>query len=139
MTTDTLVALRALIVDDQRTMRSIVRKLLSQLGIVDVMEAAGGAEAFSIIETSEDGPPDFVICDLHMEDGDGMSFCNKVRRHKNEDIAHIPVLILTGDSDHLLHEVALQIGAVNVLTKPISAPDLGREISQAVGFANGYC
>ena len=37
---------------------------------------------------------------------------------------------------YFLHEVALQIGAAKVLTKPISAPDLGREISQAVGFAN---
>ena len=74
-------------------------------------------------------PPDFVICDLHMENGDGMTFCNKIRRHKNADIAQIPILILTGDSDTLLHEVALQIGAVNVLTKPISAPDLGRKIT----------
>ena len=65
-----------------------------------------------------------------------MAFCNKLRRHKNSDLAQIPVLILTGDSDGLLHEVALQIGAAKVLTKPISAPDLGREISQAVGFAN---
>jgi len=135
MSTDTLIALRALIIDDQRTMRSIVRKLLSQLGIIDVMEAAGGTEALALLEIAGEEPPDFVICDLHMEDGDGMTFCNKIRRHKNADIAQIPILILTGDSDTLLHEVALQIGAVNVLTKPISAPDLGRKITQAVGFA----
>jgi two-component system chemotaxis response regulator CheY len=131
-----LVALRALIVDDQRTMRSIVRTLLSQVGITDVMEAGGGAEAMALIENPGELTPDFVICDLHMEDGDGMTFCHKLRRHKNSDLAHIPVLILTGDSDRLLHEVALRIGAANVLTKPISAPDLAQEISRAVGFAN---
>ncbi len=135
MSTDTLMALRALIIDDQRTMRSIVRRLLSQVGIIDVTEAAGGAEAFDLLEAAGEQPPDFVICDLHMEDGDGMAFCNKIRRHKNGNIAQIPVLILTGDSDSFLHEVALQIGAVNVLTKPISGPDLEREIYHAVGFA----
>ena len=136
MSNDMLVSLRALIVDDQRTMRSIVRTLLSQIGITDVVEAADGTEAIEIIEMPGETVPDFVICDLHMKDGDGMSFCNKLRRHKNNDLAQIPVLILTGDSDGLLHEVALQIGAARVLTKPISAPDLGREISRVVGFAN---
>ena len=135
MSTDTLVALRALIVDDQRTMRSIVRTLLSQVGITDVIEAADGTEAIELLEMPGEQLPDFVICDLHMKDGDGMAFCNKIRRHKNGDLAQIPVLILTGDSDGLLHEVAMQIGAANVLTKPISARDLGREISRAVGFA----
>jgi CheY-like chemotaxis protein len=45
MSNDMLVSLRALIVDDQRTMRSIVRTLLSQIGITDVVEAADGTEA----------------------------------------------------------------------------------------------
>ena len=77
-----------------------------------------------------------MICDLHMKDGDGMAFCNKLRRHKNADMSQIPILILTGDSDGLLREVAMQIGASSVLTKPISAPDLEQEISRAVGFSS---
>ena len=135
MSIDLFVSLRAMIVDDQRTMRSIVRKLLSQVGVTDVIEAADGKEAYERLETPGEILPDFVICDLHMKDGDGMTFCNKLRRHKNADLAQIPVLILTGDSDGLLHEVAMQIGAAKVLTMPISAPDLGREISEVVGFA----
>ncbi len=136
MSNDMLVSLRALIVDDQRTMRSIVRTLLFQIGITDVVEAADGTEAIEIIEMPGETVPDFVICDLHMKDGDRLLFCNNLRRHKNNNLSQIPVLILTGDSDGLLHEVALQIGAARVLTKPISAPDLGREISRVVGFAN---
>ncbi len=56
MSTDTLIALRALIIDDQRTMRSIVRKLLSQLGIIDVMEAEGGTEALALLEIAGEEP-----------------------------------------------------------------------------------
>ena len=70
MSNDMLVSLRALIVDDQRTMRSIVRTLLSQIGITDVVEAADGTEAIEIIEMPGETVPDFVICDLHMKDGD---------------------------------------------------------------------
>ena len=136
MSNDMLVSLRALIVDDQRTMRSIVQTLLFQIGITDIVEAADGTEAIEIIEMSGETVPDFVICDLHMKDGDGLLFCNKLRRHKNNNLSQIPVLILTANSDGLLHEVALQIGAARVLTKPISAPDLGREIRRVVGFAN---
>ena len=41
----------------------------------------------------------------------------------------IPVLILTGDPDKLLHQVADQVGAAKVIQKPISAPDLRGEIA----------
>ncbi len=70
-----------------------------------------------------------------MERMDGMEFCNVLRRHKKKEIAQIPVLVLTGDSDRLVHEVAEQVGAVKVLTKPISAPDLADEIAKTIGFS----
>jgi CheY-like chemotaxis protein len=127
--------IRALIVDDQRTMRKIVRGLLGQAGIKDVVEAEDGAVALRFLEAQQADLPDIVICDLHMEKVDGMDFCNRIRRHKRPEIAGIPVLILTGDADTMLHEVSRQVGAAKVLTKPISAPDLAREIHEAVGFS----
>ncbi|MAG95761.1 MAG: hypothetical protein CMM08_03590 [Rhodospirillaceae bacterium] len=127
--------IRVLIVDDQRTMRKIVRGLLSQAGINDVVEAEDGAAAMQFLEAPQSDLPDIVICDLHMERVDGMDFCNRIRRHKRSEISGIPVLILTGDSDTMLHEVSRQVGAAKVLTKPISSPDLAREIHQAIGFS----
>ncbi len=135
MSIDWRAELKVLIVDDQNTMRSIIRRLLSQMGIVRVQEASDGRSAMERLGKGLDSRPDIVICDLHMEDGDGMSFCNQVRRHKNKEIAQTPVIILTGDRDPLLHAVAKQVGAVKVLTKPISAPDLEKEIHQAIGFS----
>ena len=127
--------IRVLIVDDQRTVRKIVRGLLSQAGINDVVEAEDGAAAMQFLEAPQSDLPDIVICDLHMERVDGMDFCNRIRRHKRSEISGIPVLILTGDSDTMLHEVSRQVGAAKVLTKPISSPDLAREIHQAIGFS----
>jgi CheY-like chemotaxis protein len=63
---------------------------------------------------------------------DGLEFCNQVRRDKEHVI---PIIILTGDSDALLHEVSKQVGAVAVLTKPVSAPELQEHIQTAIGFS----
>jgi CheY-like chemotaxis protein len=124
MNGDPLSELRVVIVDDQRTMRMIVRKLLSQINIEDVTEAENGAEALKIIEHPTNPAPDLVICDLHMDTMDGLEFSNLVRRNKVPKLSGIPIIILTGDSDTFMHEVSEQAGATRVLTKPISAPDL---------------
>ena len=126
--------IRVLIVDDHGSMRSIIRQLLAQVGIENVIEAEDGAEALALLHSREFDDPDVVICDLHMAKMDGMEFCNRVRRDDDIRRRLIPILILTGDHDRLIHDVSRQIGATSVLTKPISAPDLLHEIETAIGF-----
>lgn len=132
-------SIRVLVVDDHGTMRKIIRSLLHNVGIDDVTEAANGEEALEVLRQKRVKDPDVIICDLHMDKMDGTEFCNLARRDENIRKRAIPVLILTGDDDELIHDVALQLGAKAVLTKPISAPDLLREIQSAVGFAVGNC
>ncbi len=123
---------RVLVVDGQRGMRSILHQLLAQIGIEDVLEAANGEEAIEIIDRAEQVEPDVIICDLHLDKLDGMELCNMFRRDKHRVT---PIIIVTGESDEFLHEVARQVGAVEVLTKPVSAPDLLAQIQTAIGFA----
>ncbi len=127
-------ALRVMIVDDQKAMRSIIRNLLSQHDINQVSEAVDGTDAMDNLLDRQKPNPDVIICDLHMENMDGMEFCNKVRLSKIETIKGIPILILTGERDKMPLEVAKQVGATAVLGKPISAPDLCQHIESAVGF-----
>ena len=127
-------AIRVLVVDDQRAMRSIVRNLLSQNNISQVTEAEDGVEAMRSLLDFKQPKPDVIICDLHMEKMDGMEFCNKLRLSKQDAIRSIPVLILTGERDQMPLEVARQVGATAVLAKSISAPDLCQHIESAVGF-----
>ena len=123
---------RVLVVDGQRGMRSILRQLLAQIGIEDVIEARNGEEALEIIDQPETAEPDVIICDLRLDKVDGMELCNMFRRDKDRVM---PIIIVTGESDEFLHEVARQVGAVEVLTKPVSAPDLLEQIQTAIGFA----
>ena len=134
MSDDPLSELCVMVVDDQRAMRMIIRRLLGQIEISNVVEAEDGQEALDYLETPSNQPPDLVICDLHMANVDGLEFSNLVRRNKVPRLAGIPILILTGDSDEFMHEVTEQAGATKVLTKPISAPDLRKEIASAIGF-----
>lgn len=130
--TSILSDLNVLVVDDQETMRKIIRQLLKQAQIGNSFEAANGEEALKFIENIHEPNPDVVICDLHMDGMDGMEFCNTLRRSKKLEI---PVIILTGDSDRLLHETTLQVGAVAIMTKPVSAGDLLQKIEEVVGFS----
>lgn len=128
-------SLHVLVIDDQQTMRSIVRRLLHAIGIQDVAEADGGEEALDYLIDPHTRLPDVIICDLHMDRMDGLQFCNSLRRKEGLKNASVPVLILTGNRDRFVHEVTLQVGALSVLTKPVTADELKHEISEAVGYS----
>ena len=115
-------------------MRNIVRRLLQQVDITNVSEADDGDVALEMLMKHGAKQPDVIICDLYMESMDGMEFCNKLRRYEREKSEATPVLVLTGEKDPLVHEVAEQVGAVTVLTKPIDSVHLAEAISKAVGF-----
>ncbi len=134
MTETDASSIRVLVVDDHRTMREIIRRLLGQIGVHDVADAEDGEQALEMLRNPTADKPDIIICDLHMEKMDGMDFCNHVRRNKNDAIRAIPVIILTGEQDTFVHAVTKQVGATTVLVKPVSAEDLKAQIQAAVGF-----
>ena len=137
MPTSTVFNLRALVIDDHRTMRLIVRQLLGQMGIHDVIEADNGINAINLLAHMNGAtPPDVIICDLHMEKMDGMEFLSHVRRGKTHVNVHTPILILTGEPDQFVLDVTAQVGATAILKKPITAVDLSIEIERAIGFAS---
>ena len=127
--------LRVLVVDDQATMRKIVRRLLMQVGIENVDEAANGEEALARLRNPRLDDPDVIVSDLHMDGIDGLELCNIIRRDERIRNRSIPIVVLTGDDDELIHEVSEQVGAVGVLIKPVSAKELFASIQAAIGFS----
>ena len=134
MTETETSSIRVLVVDDQRTMREIIRRLLGQIGVRDVDDAEDGEQALEKLHNPTAEKPDIVICHLHMDKMDGMDFCNHVRRDKNDAIRGLPIIILTGEQDTFVHDVTKQVGATTVLVKPVSAEDLKTQIEAAIGF-----
>ena len=124
--------LGVMVIDDQRTMRQIVKRLLMAGGVRDVIEADNGLTALEALGNGHIENPDVILCDLHMHGMDGLEFCNTVRRDKKELAEVIPILILTGDDDPLLHGVLKQVGASDVLLKPISSYELVQAVQAAI-------
>ncbi|HVZ02195.1 MAG TPA: response regulator [Dongiaceae bacterium] len=127
-------ALNVLVIDDQRTVRRIVRQLLSDLHVRHVYEAEDGQGGLDVM-TAPDAPwIDMVICDLMMEGMDGLGFCNKLRSDPALRNRHIPVLILTAEHNELILNVVRQVGAADIAHKPISAIQLKDRLERLVGI-----
>ncbi|MSO69391.1 MAG: response regulator, partial [Alphaproteobacteria bacterium] len=109
-----LSSIRVMVIDDQRTMRAILRDLLHKVGIHDVIEASDGEDALKHLVTSaiQNMKPDVLLCDLHMEKMDGLEFIARIRRGKVDAVDKlIPILLITGESETMMLEVVGQVGA----------------------------
>lgn len=125
--------LRVLIIDDHAVMRKIIRRLLKESGIMHVAEAANGRKALAYLCDPECENPDVIICDLYMDEMSGTEFLHKLRRNKTLSTRKVPVIVLTGESDEMVQDVARQVGANSVMQKPVSKTDLRFEIEAVVG------
>jgi len=128
-----------MIVDDHQSMRELLRRSLREIGILEVMEADCGKAALKALRNPElrgktGHFPDLIIADIYMEPMDGIEFCNAMRRAKDMARLDIPVVILTGEEDEFIHEIVRQVGAVDVMVKPVSAQELGDCIRKAIGY-----
>jgi ligand-binding sensor domain-containing protein/signal transduction histidine kinase/DNA-binding response OmpR family regulator len=116
---------RIIFVDDEEDIGKYMRLELSDKYNVEVYSDA--AAAWKVISTTI---PDVVISDLIMEDIDGMALCRKIRQ--NPDTNHLPVIILTSQTDKESEKRCIEIGADHYLTKPINIELLKSAISQVI-------
>ena len=131
-----LATLRILIVENHLRMRMLIKQMLIAGGVTHIDEASNGAEALQRLHDPSSERPDLVISDLHMEKLDGIELCNAMRRDKSVEIRGIPILVLTGDEDEVIHEAAEQFGAAHILTRPVSADELFNGIGRVLGAAD---
>ncbi len=122
-------AMRVLVVDDQLTIRSLVRSGLKELGIADVDEAMDGEEGFKALATTR--PFQLVISDFNMPKLDGLGLLRMVRAH--EPTRATAFIMLTGRADRDLVQRAVQFGVNNYLVKPFTVATLREKIEAVFG------
>jgi len=130
-----LDTLRILLVENHLRIRMLVKQMLTAGGVVHIEEANNGAEALQFLHDSGSELPHLIISDLHMEKLNGIELCNAIRRDESAEIRGIPILVLTGDEDEVIHEAAEQFGAARILTKPVSADELFKCIGRLMDSA----
>ncbi|MBV9509652.1 MAG: response regulator [Caulobacteraceae bacterium] len=120
--------IHALIVDDQQTMRSLVRTGLNQIGITNTREAADGEDALRALISR---PSHLVISDFNMPKLDGLGLLRAIRAHA--PIKTTAFIMLTGRADRELVQRAAQFGVNNYLVKPFTVATLREKIEQVFG------
>jgi two-component system phosphate regulon response regulator PhoB len=101
-----------LLVEDEETLRRVMRDLLEQEGYL-VHEAGDGAEALEMIDRFA---PDVVLLDLNLPNVDGYTVLAQLR--SREATRNLPVLVLSARGDEDNEVRVLRLGATDFLTKP---------------------
>jgi len=103
---------RILIVDDQETILVFLRDRLEQLGFA-IFTASNGAEALTLLQKdSFQG----ILLDLEMPVMDGLTMLSHIRKQSNA----VPVIVMSADPTRTAMIKAIEAGARDYLTKPIS-------------------
>lgn len=121
-------SIRVMVVDDQSTMRSLVRAGLKDLGFVDTEDAVDGEDALRKLLAK---PAQLIISDFNMPKLDGLGLLKAVRTvPQTKGSAFI---MLTGRADTELVRRAVQYGVNNYLVKPFTVQTLREKIEAVFG------
>lgn len=116
--------IRTLIVDDQESVRIVVRLLLqSEPDIEIVGEARNGAEALRMVSLHQ---PEIVVMDVDMPVLDGLSATKQVLMSHPDT----KVIIFSANRTSDYVEKAMEIGACGYVTKPASRKDLVKMVRE---------
>ncbi|MGI8951560.1 MAG: sigma-54-dependent transcriptional regulator [Chitinophagaceae bacterium] len=115
---------KILVIDDDRDMCLLLNRFLTRKGY-EVKEMYSGKKALECMEVEQ---PDLVMCDLRLEDMDGITLLNKIK----QKYAAMPVIIITGYSDIKTSVNAIKLGAFDYVTKPLLPEEILVTIQQAL-------
>ena len=114
----------ALVIDDSRAMRMILKRMLLDLGF-EVVEAADGQQA---LERVAAGPlPDLATIDWNMPVMNGLEFVSAVRA--NRAYRAMTLMMVTTESEHGQIVRALAAGAHEYVLKPFTAEAITDKLS----------
>jgi two-component system chemotaxis response regulator CheY len=115
---------QVLIVDDDQSMRTLVRRMLARMKITGLFEADGGEQALQQIKAAP-APLDLVICDWNMPGMSGIELFDRVHALK----PNLPFLMLTGRADANSVIAAKRAGVPAYIVKPISPEELRTNVA----------
>lgn len=116
--------MRAMVIDDSRAIRMILRRTLSDLGI-EVVEACDGQEALDNL--AGQGPFDFCLVDWNMPRLSGYEFVQQVRQQRALDAMDLIMVTTETETSQVIK--ALDAGANEYIMKPFTKEILRDKLS----------
>lgn len=118
--------MKALVVDDSLTIRRIVIKALSLVGINDATEAGDGAEA---VKAAQESDFDLILLDWNMPKMSGIEALRALRQAGKKT----PVIMVTTEAEKSRVIEAIKTGANDYLIKPFSPDQLAAKVKGILG------
>jgi two-component system, chemotaxis family, chemotaxis protein CheY len=120
--------MRALVLDDSRAMRTILRAILSEVGF-EVLEAATVRDAVTVLGQ---GPEfDLALVDWNLPDVEGIEFVRQVRAQRKFD--RVKLMMVTTETESAQVANAIRAGANEYIMKPFSKQAVAEKLA-LLGF-----
>lgn len=113
----------ALVIDDSRDTADSLVQMLNLLGY----QAKVAYGPLTAIERVTQRFPDVILLDIHMQGVDGIEICRYIRRDPRT--AHVPILLMSTDTQPALIARARAAGANDFLSKPVDLDELERALN----------
>jgi two-component system, chemotaxis family, chemotaxis protein CheY len=121
---------RAVIVEDAPQMRTLIKVVLHQFGVTEIVEAEDGNEAMQVLR---EGGADIIVMDWMMPGMDGIECTRRIRAGQDGIVPSIPIIVATGVQGDSAEAMALAAGANYFLKKPFSIKKLHAAFVKVLG------
>ncbi len=118
-----------MMVDDDPIMLEVVQTYLEEAGYTSFVTTSEPRQAMDLFLQQR---PDILLLDLMMPEVSGFDILAQVRAH--EELRYTPVIILTAESESATKLKALELGATDLLTKPVDPSELRLRLRNALAF-----
>ena len=126
---DALRNFSVMMVDDDPIMLEVVQTYLEEAGYTSFVTTSEPAEAMQLFVQHR---PDVLLLDLKMPGVSGFDILSQIRSH--DELRYTPVVILTAESESATKLKALELGATDLLTKPVDPSELRLRLRNVLAF-----
>jgi two-component system chemotaxis response regulator CheY len=123
-----------MIVDDSRSMRAFVRRVMDLSGfeVDSCLNAANGSEALALLSQER---VDVILTDINMPEMNGEDFVRQMGQR--DEFRSIPVVVVSTDGTENRIRRLLALGAKGYVVKPFSPEALRAELERVLEVKNG--
>ncbi|MBN1385775.1 response regulator [Candidatus Woesearchaeota archaeon] len=111
------MALRVLVVDDSNFMRSMIKNILKETSVKEILEASDGDEAVKMFRDNE---PGLVFMDIMMPKKNGIEALREIMKIRKDAV----VVMCTSVGQEKIINEAIEAGARDFITKPFRADEI---------------
>ena len=119
-----MTAYNILYIEDNPDNMRLVERALKAKGYI----IHGAFNGLTGLQMAESILPAVILLDINLPDIDGYEVARKIRKHRNGDLRHVPIIAVTANTLKGDAEKALNAGCDVYMSKPINIRELWARI-----------